>query len=85
MGRVRNCADTHLGQIVCDKDGVVDWSPFSQYTRVDWLKGLGYYVEVLWVFRKRFLGKRLALFKSGQWHFHEDNTFEEFFGSRTPQ
>ena len=24
-------------------------------------------------FRKRFLGKRPALFKSGQWHFHEDN------------
>ena len=25
-------------------------------------------------FRKRFLGKRPALFKSGQWHFHQDNT-----------
>ena len=24
-------------------------------------------------FRKRFLGKRLALFKSGQWHFQQDN------------
>ena len=23
--RVRNCLDAHLGQIVCDKDGVVDW------------------------------------------------------------
>ena len=23
---------------------------------------------------KRFLGKRPALFKSGQWHFHQDNT-----------
>ena len=22
---VRNCVDVHLGQIVCDKDGVVDW------------------------------------------------------------
>ena len=32
-----------------------------------------YYVEVLREFRKRFLGKRPALFKSGQWHFHEDN------------
>ena len=41
-----------------------------------WLaKGLelGYYVEVLREFRKRFLGKRPALFKSGQWHFHLDN------------
>ena len=24
-GRLRNCLDTHLGQIVCDKDGVMDW------------------------------------------------------------
>ena len=23
--RLRNCLDAHLGQIVCDKDGVVDW------------------------------------------------------------
>ena len=22
---VRNCLDAYLGQIVCDKDGVVDW------------------------------------------------------------
>ena len=36
--------------------------------------GLGYYVEVLREFSKRFLGKRPALFKSGQWHFHQDNT-----------
>ena len=35
--------------------------------------GLGYYVEVLWEFRERFLGNRPALFKSGQWHFHQDN------------
>ena len=32
-----------------------------------------YYVEVLREFRKRFCRKRLALFKSGQWHFHQDN------------
>ena len=32
-----------------------------------------YYVEVLREFRKRFRRKRLALFKSGQWHFHQDN------------
>ena len=30
-----------------------------------------YYVEVLREFRKRFLGP--ALFKSAQWHFHQDN------------
>ena len=34
----------------------------------------GYYVEVLREFRKRFRRKRPALFKSGQWHFHQDNT-----------
>ena len=33
----------------------------------------GYYVEVLREFRKRFCRKRPALFKSGQWHFHQDN------------
>ena len=25
IGRLRNCLDAHLGQIGCDKDGVVDW------------------------------------------------------------
>ena len=25
IGRVKNCLDAHLGQIVCDNDGVVDW------------------------------------------------------------
>ena len=32
-----------------------------------------YYVEVLTEFRKRFRLKRPALFKSGEWHFHQDN------------
>ena len=32
-----------------------------------------YYVEVLRNFRKRFCRKRPALFKSGHWHFHQDN------------
>ena len=36
--------------------------------------GLGLLCEVLREFRKRFGRKRLALFKSGQWYFHEDNT-----------
>ena len=40
---------------------------------VDWPKGYGY-VEVLREFRKRFRWKRPALFKSGQWHFYQDNT-----------
>ncbi len=25
IGKVTNCLDAHLDQIVCDKDGVVDW------------------------------------------------------------
>ena len=25
LGRVRTCLDAYLGQIVCDKEGVVDW------------------------------------------------------------
>ena len=32
-----------------------------------------YHVEVLREFRKRFRRKRPALFKSGPWHFHQDN------------
>ena len=32
-----------------------------------------YYVEVVREFRKRFRRKRPVLFKSGQWHFHQDN------------
>ena len=32
-----------------------------------------YYVEVLRDFRKRFRRKRPAFFKSGQWHFRQDN------------
>ena len=38
-----------------------------------WTVNKEYYVEVLGEFRKRFLGKRPALFKSDQWHFHQDN------------
>ena len=33
-----------------------------------------YSVEALREFSKRFLGKRPALFKSAQWHFHQDYT-----------
>ena len=43
------------------------WVPTGQTVNKE------YYVEVLSEFRKRFLGKRPALFKSGQWHFHKDN------------
>ena len=33
-----------------------------------------HYVEILREFRKRLRRKRPALFKSGQWHFYQDNT-----------
>ena len=45
---------------------------FSVARQARFLK-LGYYVEVLRKFRKRFLGKRQGLLKLGQWHFHQDN------------
>ena len=38
-----------------------------------WTVNKEYYVEVLREFRKRFRRKRPALFKSGQWYFHQEN------------
>ena len=43
------------------------WVPTGQTVNKE------YYVEVLREFRKRFRRKRPALFKSGQWHFHQEN------------
>ena len=43
------------------------WVPTGQTVNKE------YYVEVLREFRKRFPRKRPALFKSGLWHFHQDN------------
>ena len=43
------------------------WFPTGQTVNKE------YYVEVLREFRKRFRRKRPALFKSDQWHFHQDN------------
>ena len=43
------------------------WLPTGQTVNKE------YYIEVLREFRKRFRRKRPALFKSGQWHFHQDN------------
>ena len=43
------------------------WVPTGQKVNKE------YYVEVLREFRKRFRRKRRALFKSGPWHFHQDN------------
>ena len=43
------------------------WVPTEQTVNKE------YYVEVLREFRKRFRRKKPALFKSAQWHFHQDN------------
>ena len=51
-----------------DSTGMIymHWVPTGQFNKE-------YYVEVLREFRKRFRQKRPALFKSVQWHFHQDN------------
>ena len=52
-----------------DSTGMIymHWVPTGQTVNKE------YYVEVLREFRKRFRRKRPALFKSGQWYFHQDN------------
>ena len=52
-----------------DSTGMIymHWVPNGQTVNKE------YYVEVLREFRKRFRRKRPALFKSGQWHFQQDN------------
>ena len=45
----------------------INWVPLGQMVNKE------YYVEVLREFRKRFCRKRPELFKSGQWHLHQDN------------
>ena len=53
-----------------DSTGMIymHWVPTGQAVNKE------YYVEVLRESRKRFRRKRPAFFKSGQWHFHKDNT-----------
>ena len=43
------------------------WVPTGQAVNKE------YYFEIFREFRKRFRRKRPALFKSGQWYFHQDN------------
>ena len=52
-----------------DSTGMIymHWVPTGQTVNKE------YYVEVLREFRKRFCWKRPTLFKSGQWHFQQDN------------
>ena len=52
-----------------DSTGMIymHWVPTEQTVNKE------YYVKVLREFRKRFCRERPALFKSSQWHFHQDN------------
>ena len=52
-----------------DSTGMIymHWVPIGQTVNKE------YSIEVLREFRKRFRRKRPALFKLGQWHFHQDN------------
>ena len=69
--RVRQSKSTHKHLMIpfCDSTGMIymHWVPTGQTVNKE------YYVEVLRKFRKRFRWKRPALFKSGLWHFHQDN------------
>ena len=70
--KARQSKSTHKHLMIpffFDSTGMIymHWVPTGQIVNKE------YYVEVLRLFRKRFRRKRPALFKSGQWHFHEDN------------
>ena len=70
--RPRQSKSTHKLLMIpfFDSTGMIymHWVPTGQIVNKE------YYVEVLKEFTKRFLGKRPALFKSAQWHFHQDNS-----------
>ena len=68
--KARQSKSTHkLLMIFFDSPGIIymHWVLTGQTVNKE------YYIEVLREFRKRFLGKRPALFKSAQWHFHQNN------------
>ena len=69
--KARQSKSTHKLLMITffDSTGMIymHWVPTGQTVNKE------YYVEVLREFRKRFCWKRLALFKSGQWHFQQDN------------
>ena len=70
--KTRQSKSTHKHLMIpfSETTGVIymHWFPSRQTVNKE------YYVEVLWGPRKRFGRKRPALFKSSQWHFHQDNT-----------
>ena len=69
--KARQSKSTHKHLMIpfFDSTGMIymHWVPSGQTVNKE------YYVKVLREFRKRFLGKRPALFKSGLWHFQQDN------------
>ena len=69
--KTRQSKSTHKLLMVPFFDSIgmiyMHWVPTGQTVNKE------YYVEVLREFRKRFCRKRPALFKSAQWHFHQDN------------
>ena len=69
--KARQSKSTHklLMILFFDSTGTIymHWVPTGQTVNKE------YYVEVLREFRERFHRKRPALFKSGHWHFHQDN------------
>ena len=67
--RQRKYTQKLLMDLFFDSTGMIymHWVPTGQTVNKE------YYVEVLREFRKRFRRKKPALFKSGQWHFHQDN------------
>ena len=69
--KARQSKSTHKPLMIpfFDSTGMIymHWVPIGQTVNKE------YYIEVLREFRKRFRRKRPALFKSGQWHFQQDN------------
>ena len=69
--KARQSKSTHKLLMIpfSDSNGMIymHWVPTGQTVNKE------YYVEVLREFRKRFHQKRPALFKLGQWYFHQDN------------
>ena len=69
--KARQSTSTHKLLMISffDRTGMIymHWVPTGQTVNKE------YYVKVLKEFRKRFRRKKPGLFKSGQWHFHQDN------------
>ena len=69
--KARQSKSTHKLLMIPFFDGTgiiyMHWVPTGQTVNKE------YYVEGLREFRKRFRRKKSALFKSGHWHFHQDN------------